>query len=139
MKTFYLLFFGTPLLLLATFAYADNFPERNAPMPHIACPEGTIGCKTGKLIVSKSYQESQLTAHIVPRVLNWMVVTTAALSVLMGVVAGVLFLFAGANEDLLNKAKSTIIYAVVGLLLAMFAYFIVELINRLPFPGAAGV
>ena len=125
-------------LFQSTQTYADNFPKKNSPMPHIVCPEGTIGCVTRRFTVSKPYQESQLTAHVVPRVLNWMVITTAALAVLMGVVAGVMFLFAGADEELLGKAKSTITYAIVGLLLAMFAYFIVELINRLPFPGAPG-
>ena len=53
--------------------------------------------------------------------------------VLMAVVSGVMFVLGGGNDDLRERAKKTLTFAIAGIVLAMFSYFIVEIVNRLPF------
>lgn len=80
-------------------------------------------------------QENQIFTDIIPNLLTWVYSLAAALGVLMGVISGVMFLVGGGNEETRIRAIKTLVYAIAGLLLALFAFFIVAVINMLPFPG----
>lgn len=139
---FFLSLFGIFFLfsLGGNMTYADRedfFDDAPAAVPNIWCAPGLVGCKTNQTVGTETYQKSSL-VKTTWKVLAWMVTFTAAAAVLMLVVSGIMFLFGGSNEDLLEKAKKTAIYAIVGIFVAMFAYAIVQLVNTLPFPNALG-
>lgn len=104
----------------------------NAAGPPLPCPSFIPGC--GDIQIDDDYKENGL-FEVVRNVLSYTMRLSASAAILMGVISGVMFLFAGGNEELKTKATKTIIYAGVGLLLSMFAFFIVELINRFNFSG----
>jgi hypothetical protein len=116
------------------FLFGGGYAFANAPA--IPCPNFISGCNT--IQKHGDWRDHLFFSEIIPRFLGWFMAFTTGTVVLMGVVSGVLFIFGGQNEELLLKAKKTAMYAIIGLLVAMFAYFIVEMVNRLPFPNAAG-
>ena len=61
-----------------------------------------------------------------------LVAITAALSVIMIIVAGLMFIFGGSNPDSVRKARSTVLYAIIGLVIALVSQMIVVFIlNKL--------
>ena len=123
-----------------------------AAPPTIPCVRWIPGCKpyvdpddslTEQIvdtITSKEradYRQNQIFTRIIPNLLSWLMLLSGSIAILMGVLAGILFVTAGNNDERIDQAKRVIIYSGLGLLLTMFAYFIVEMINRLPFDGAA--
>lgn len=94
------------------------------------------GCGNFRTFFGPDPAENQIFTVIIPNALTWLYSLAAAAAVLLGVIAGVMFVFGGGNEETRSKAIKTITYAIVGLLVALFAFFIVQLINLLPFPGA---
>lgn len=64
-----------------------------------------------------------LSNNILRWIFSWVVPTV---TVLMLIVGGALFLFAGAKADLFNKAKGVITAAVIGLLIIFSAWVIVS-------------
>lgn len=124
------------------YALADErsdaaFENPAAAPPAIPCANFLPGCNAVQDKELTDFRKNALFSDIIPSFLAWFMAFTAGTAVLMGVVAGVMFVFGGQNEELLSKAKKTAMYAIIGLLVAMFAYFIVEMVNRIPFPGAA--
>ena len=100
--------------------------------PDILCPDMLPGCGES----SSTVQKNTFFKDILPSVLDWVMGIGAAGGVLMGTLAGTMYLFAGANEDLRGRAHKTLLYAILGIFLSAFAFFIVEIINRLPFPNS---
>lgn len=62
----------------------------------------------------------------------------AITSVFALIVGGITFMTAAGNEEKLGTAKKIIQWAVIGLVLAMLAFIIVNTILRLPFPKTRG-
>ena len=81
------------------------------------------------------YRSNALFTRVVPRFISWIIGIAAGSAVLIAIIAGIMMMMAGVQEDMIEKAKKTLTYAIVGILLASFSYLIVELINRLPFPN----
>jgi hypothetical protein len=129
-------------LLGGGYAVADERSDRvfenpAAAPPAIPCAPFLPGCDKVQDDELTDFRKNRIFGDIIPSVLGWLMAFTTGTAVLMGVVSGVMFVFGGQNDELLSKAKKTAMYAIVGLLVAMFAYFIVEMVNRLPFPNAA--
>lgn len=120
---------GSGLLLTTAPAPAQAIPK-------IECVSFLPGCKILRLGWSGDYKENVIFEELLPKGLKWLFRVSAAIAVLMGVVAGVMFVLGGGNDGLRTRATKTVIYAIGGLLLSMFAYFIVSLVERFPFPGA---
>jgi hypothetical protein len=127
MKRNPLSFFG----LFALFVLLFPFLAHAGNPPNFRCPGFLPGCKTGfHFQWGNDYTESVLLTDIIPNILTWLMWLTAAVAILMGVVSGVMYLYAGVSDELRSRATRTFIYSGVGLLVCMFAYFIVELVNR---------
>jgi hypothetical protein len=69
----------------------------------------------------------RLTGSVIPRVVNWAASFIAAISVLFLVYGGLQYMSAGAEEEKVSAATRTVVYSIVGVLVAMFAYAIVFL------------
>jgi type IV secretory pathway VirB2 component (pilin) len=84
------------------------------------CGNGNV-CETGLPNVDASHAQLQQILQIVFGIL-------AALAVLMIVIAGLRFITAQGNPQENAKARNTIVYAVVGLLVALIAEIFVSFI-----------
>ena len=56
---------------------------------------------------------------IINSVLNWLVGIIFVISVIMLLYSAILYMTAGASETILGKSKTTLIYAIVGLAIAI--------------------
>jgi hypothetical protein len=114
--------------------HVTSFPPIYAAAPpSVPCPSFLPGCANDWGESKTDYKENHLFTIVVVGFIKWIMALSASAAVLMGVISGVMFVAFGGNEDLRGKAKKTFVYAGVGLLVSMFSYFIVEMINRLPF------
>jgi hypothetical protein len=62
-------------------------------------------------------------------VAQWLTTLAGSLAVLFLVIGGIRYLAAAGNEAQIKKARSMIIYSVIGLILVIIAYAIVRTIN----------
>ncbi|MEI6228509.1 MAG: hypothetical protein WCP11_00560 [Candidatus Saccharibacteria bacterium] len=59
-----------------------------------------------------------------------------ALSVIMIIVGGIRYVVSGGKEANVTKAKNTILYAIIGLVVAMLAYAMISFVLETLIPGA---
>ena len=67
-------------------------------------------------------------AHVVGIIVNTLLFIIAAVAVIMIIIAGVYYTTSGGDAALVKKAKDTLLYSVVGLVIAIMAYAIVNYI-----------
>jgi len=65
---------------------------------------------------------------IVKRGINIMLFGVGVLSVIMLIFGGFRYVVSSGNKDAVTSAKNTILYAVIGLLVALFAYAIIQFV-----------
>lgn len=63
---------------------------------------------------------------IIKTIVNVLLYILAAVSVVVIIIAGITYTTSGGNATLVTKAKNTLLYAVVGLVVAIMAYAIVN-------------
>lgn len=68
-------------------------------------------------------------AVILLTVVNWIVTVIAVLAILMIVVAGIMYMVSAGDESQATSAKRALTYAVIGLIVALLAYVIVNAIE----------
>lgn len=71
------------------------------------------------------YQDEEV---ILEETLIWLLGIFTILAVLSFVISGVMFLFAGANKNLADKAKDGVTYSIIGIVVALIGYIIIKLI-----------
>lgn len=62
------------------------------------------------------------------RIINTLIFVTGSVSVLMIVIGGFRYAISGGDQGSINSAKNTILYAVVGLILSLMGYAIVNFV-----------
>ena len=70
-------------------------------------------------------------ADIVIKVINWLLGILAALAVLVLIIAGIMYILSGGDEGKVETAKTWIIYAIIGLIIALLGYVIVSIVSNL--------
>lgn len=68
-------------------------------------------------------------AVILQKVLNFVAAIVLTIALIMLLYAAVLYLGAGASEAALTKAKSVLIYAVVGIVVAILAFSVIPFVQ----------
>jgi len=66
-----------------------------------------------------------------------MLFAIGALSVLMIIVGGIRYVLSGGKEASITKAKNTILYAIIGVIVAMLAYAIINFVIGTFVPGVS--
>lgn len=61
-------------------------------------------------------------------ILNWLLLFVGIVAIVMFVVGGILYLTAAGNEEQAEKAKNTITYAIIGLIVVLISYVLVRTI-----------
>lgn len=73
---------------------------------------------------------------LISNVLNWMLGIIGVLAVIAFVIAGVMYLTSAGNTEQADKAKNVMLYAIIGLVVALLGLVIVNAVAGLT--GAAG-
>ena len=81
-------------------------------------------CKSSKSEVCKNKNES--IQPVIKTVVNTLLFVIGALSVVMIIVGGILYTTSSGDTGKVTKAKNTLTYAIVGLVVAFLAYAIVN-------------
>lgn len=79
---------------------------------------------------------------IVGRVITLLLFVVGVLSIIMLIIGGLRFVLSGGNKEKATAARNTILYAIIGLLVAFFSYaiinFVVQAISEGSFGGSGG-
>ncbi|MEI6228504.1 MAG: hypothetical protein WCP11_00530 [Candidatus Saccharibacteria bacterium] len=67
---------------------------------------------------------------MIPTVINIMLYALGAISVIMVIVGGIRYTTSAGNDAAVKKAKDTIMYAVIGVVVALLAYAVVNLVVK---------
>ena len=65
---------------------------------------------------------------LVRRIINILLYAVAVISVIMLIIGGFRYVISGGQKESVTAAKNTILYAIVGLLVAIFAYAIIKFV-----------
>ena len=76
------------------------------------------------------------TTAIVPRVINLMLFIVGVLAVFMMIYGGIRYVLSGGDNNKVKDAKNTILYAIVGLIVAILGYAIVSWVVSVVGSGA---
>jgi len=92
---------------------------------HGACDSGAYGKEDCDLI---KHNEIDNTHTTISTPIGWAFWLLAAISVIMIIVGGIKYITSQGNQQQLESAKNTILYAVIGLVVAIAARAIVQLV-----------
>ena len=69
--------------------------------------------------------------EMIIRIINWVLGILASLSILMIIIAGIIYITSGGDENRVGQAKSWLTYAIVGLIVALLGYVIVASVSKM--------
>ena len=75
---------------------------------------------------------------VVTTITNILLFVVGALSVVMLIIGGLRYVISGGNSTAVTAAKNTILYAIVGLVIAFLAYAAINFVINTLAPGASG-
>ena len=64
---------------------------------------------------------------VIMGLVNWVAWFVGLMAVLMGLYAGILFITAGGNAETVTKARNILLYAIVGIAVAILAFSLVAI------------
>ncbi|MGH7234616.1 MAG: hypothetical protein ACREF7_04200 [Candidatus Saccharimonadales bacterium] len=125
MKTLKQLLLLAPILMIAQFSlapvsvFASTIAQSNAA--NSACSgigqlDSTQSCSSGSGSIS----------NIISEVVNILSIILGAIAIIMIIVSGIRFATAGGSSNGVSGAKNTLIYAIIGLVIAALAQVIVR-------------
>jgi amino acid transporter len=72
-------------------------------------------------------------------VINWLLGIAFALTVLFLVIGGLRYIVSGGNEESADKAKKTILHAIIGIVIVILSYLVLTvLVNTISGAGIGG-
>lgn len=71
--------------------------------------------------------------RLLPRITNWALALIMSASVAVVIVGGLMYVFSGGDTEIKAKARETIVWAILGMIVAMFAYTIVKIVININF------
>lgn len=77
-------------------------------------------------------------AGVFTTISNVMLFIVGAISVIMVIIGGLRYVISGGNSSNITAAKNTILYAIVGLIVAIMAYAIINFVLESFIPGGSG-
>lgn len=119
------------ILVVATLLGASIF----APLPALAF---SLSMSEGASSARGIDQATTLfgTTGIFTTITNVMLFVVGAISVIMVVIGGLRYVISGGNSTNITTAKNTILYAVVGLIIAILAYAMINFVIGSLVPGS---
>lgn len=117
------------ILAILTGIFIIGFSVMTVVMPTLAIGEG--GAPAGINAARGDNTPSNLLngeTSIIRRGINLMLYGIGVLSVIMLIFGGFRYIVSGGQKEKVTAAKNTILYAIIGLLVAVFAYAIINFV-----------
>lgn len=128
------------LFLLATAIVASLTGALLAPLSSFALP-ANMTIQSGAEAAHGNGQPSDIfgSTGVFTTLSNVLLFVIGALSVIMLIIGGLRYVLSGGNGAAVTAAKNTILYAIIGIIVAMLAYAIVHfVINSFATGGTSG-
>lgn len=102
-----------------------------APMAHAACDPNNLSISSGANCAKGNEQPAQLFGDnsIFQRVTNILLFLVGAISVIMLIIGGIRYVISGGDQNQVTSAKNTILYAIVGIIVAFLSYAAVNFVT----------
>ena len=117
-------------LSFATVAVTAGPAAAQAKSPEQSACEGSGGTWSGTWPNGSCSQGPRTVTGTIKSVVNVIVFITGALSVLMIIIGGLRYTISGGDQGSITGAKNTILYAVIGLIVSVMAYAIVNFVLK---------
>lgn len=75
---------------------------------------------------------------IIPRAINLMLFVVGVLAIFMIIYGGIRYVLSGGDNSRVKDAKNTVLYAIVGLIVAILGYALVQWVTSVVGSGATG-
>ncbi len=92
-----------------------------------------------KGVIASKYNDTasnKTVSLIVIKVISWLLRILAALAVMVLIIAGIMYILSGGDEGKASTAKTWILYAIIGLIIALLGWVIVNLATQLVKTGS---
>lgn len=98
-----------------------------------AAPTGAFqkGLNEAKTVATKEGLYTKTPLDIIENIILFLMAGNAVLALMAIIWASVLYITSWANEDHLEKAKKSILYAIIGLLMMSVAFYIIKIIKTI--------
>jgi hypothetical protein len=123
-----------PILALALVVWSLMLLNPNQVMAQSGCTIGNGGIRDGVMCVRPSDVPANLFGEgsIFQAIANVLIFLVGAVAVLMLIVGGLRYVLSSGNSSAVESAKNTILYAIVGIVVAIMAFAAVNfVISRL--------
>ncbi len=98
---------------------------------------GACNDNTGEYVAGpEAILNTWIFSEAIPWWVSFFIAFTAGVAVLMLMLGGIFLLVSGDKDEMKQKGIKTIIWAISGLLIVLFAFVIVSIIENLPLPGS---
>ncbi len=67
---------------------------------------------------------------IINSTMNWLLAILGFLGIIGFVIAGILYLTAAGDEDQIGKAKNAMMYSIIGVIVALLGFVIIQAVNN---------
>jgi hypothetical protein len=124
------LIFGAVLIFSLPFFETKNLFAATS-VPKIDCHESILGCDQAATNKIKKHWIVRLG---IPAWIETVILFSAGFAVLSIMFGGGMMMFSFGKEDAFDKGSKIITFAVLGLVLAMFSWAIVKIIENISFP-----
>lgn len=65
---------------------------------------------------------------LITKITNILMTTVGIVAVIMIIIGGLMYIFSGGNPESTKRAKDTVLYAVIGIIVAILSYAIVNFV-----------
>ena len=127
LKKYFAAFLAVPLLALSASAIIPAFNAAPASAAY-NLKEG-VGAAKGSDVPDQDLFSSDGGPGIVNTIINVLLFLIAAVSVVMLIVGGFRYIISQGDSTKVTSAKNTILYSIVGLIIAILAYAIVNFVT----------
>jgi len=84
---------------------------------------------TGRSNAQSAQTPSGSIYDIIRTTMNWLLAILGFLGIIGFVIAGILYLTAAGNEDQIDKAKNAMMYSIIGVIVALLGYVVIQAVN----------
>jgi hypothetical protein len=118
------------MFIIPSLAYADDPPPVPVNINSAACSGSdiTITSNPGEHACDNVNQGGTVANNLVSEIINVLSALIGVVAVIMIIVAGFRYVSSGGSDEAVKGAKNTIVYAVVGLVVAAFAQIMVHFV-----------
>ncbi len=94
-------------------------------MPTLAFAQLNTGAISGA-----SGLEDTSISGLIESLMKWLLYIVGFLAVIGFIISGIMYLTAAGNDDQIKKAKNTMIYSIVGILVALLGLIVITAVTR---------